>query len=131
MTSSNVVESFGVTVRRQNLGRASWTKQPASSSTQVFISKRVADMIDQEFYREQHRKEFEQEWMNQNKKILTYHVVQEDEVEVVMHSKFNDFDDEENFRSRAKDRILAQQNPQGYCADRCLSTGNCDIFEEM
>jgi hypothetical protein len=82
-------------------------------------------MIDQEYYREQHHQDFEREWMQENKKVLTYHM-QRDVVD--LRSKF---DDEEDFRAKAKDRILAKRDPQLYCLDRCLATGNCDIFEEL
>ena len=30
-----------------------------------------------------------------------------------------------------KDNKMALNNPQQYCADRCVSTGNCDVFEDM
>ncbi len=30
-----------------------------------------------------------------------------------------------------KDRRLARDDPSRYCADRCVSTGNCQVWEEM
>jgi len=107
------------------------THHTRNTATTLFIDKRIADMIDQEYYREQHKKEFEKEWMQENKKILTYHMTKTVEESVVGFSQYINGDDEDNFRSRAKDRIMAQQNPQMYCLDRCLATGNCDIFEEL
>ena len=26
---------------------------------------------------------------------------------------------------------MANDDPMRYCADRCVSTGNCDVFEDM
>lgn len=30
-----------------------------------------------------------------------------------------------------KDRRMARDSPERYCADRCVATGNCDIWEDM
>lgn len=32
---------------------------------------------------------------------------------------------------RRKDKRMAENDPMRYCADRCVSTGNCDVFEDM
>lgn len=32
---------------------------------------------------------------------------------------------------KRKDVRLARNSPQKYCADRCVSTGHCDVFEDM
>lgn len=32
---------------------------------------------------------------------------------------------------RRKDERMAEDDPMRYCADRCVSTGNCDVFEDM
>ena len=32
---------------------------------------------------------------------------------------------------RRKDERMASNDPARYCADRCVSTGNCDVFEDM
>jgi len=37
------------------------------SSTRLFIDDDIADMIDRELYRQQHLKDFENEWMEKNK----------------------------------------------------------------
>lgn len=39
--------------------------------------------------------------------------------------------DMSEFRQAAKDRKLARQDPQRYCADRCVATGNCDVYEDI
>lgn len=30
-----------------------------------------------------------------------------------------------------KDRRMARDDPMRYCADRCVSTGNCQVWEDM
>lgn len=42
------------------------------------------------------------------------------------NADFGEVDDSMQMR---KDRRLAGRDPAAYCADRCVSTGNCDIFE--
>lgn len=32
---------------------------------------------------------------------------------------------------RRKDEKMVEDDPMRYCADRCVSTGNCDVFEDM
>lgn len=40
-------------------------------------------------------------------------------------------DDTQDFRMHQKDKRLAFKDPERYCADRCVATGNCDIFEDF
>mmetsp|Transcript_1750 Transcript_1750/g.3746 ORF Transcript_1750/g.3746 Transcript_1750/m.3746 type:complete len:100 (+) Transcript_1750:419-718(+) len=30
-----------------------------------------------------------------------------------------------------KDKRMAREDPARYCADRCVATGNCDVWEDM
>ena len=30
-----------------------------------------------------------------------------------------------------RDKRMAKRNPEKYCADRCVATGHCDVFEDM
>ena len=34
-------------------------------------------------------------------------------------------------RTRRRDEKMVENDPMRYCADRCVSTGNCDVFEDM
>lgn len=36
-----------------------------------------------------------------------------------------------NVRQLLRDQKLARANPQQYCADRCIATGYCDVFEDL
>ena len=35
-----------------------------------------------------------------------------------------------NRRQLERDRRLARLDPTAYCADRCIATGNCDVYED-
>jgi hypothetical protein len=49
-----------------------------------------------------------------------------------IESEFINLDsDKEEFRMHQKDQRLAFRDPEKYCADRCVATGNCDIFEDF
>ena len=34
-------------------------------------------------------------------------------------------------RQLRKDKKMAKADPQAYCAERCVSTGNCDVYEDV
>ena len=60
--------------------------------------------------------------MEQNRKQILQHVptfVEDGE------------DDLDKFRQYAKDKKLARQDPERYCADRCIATGNCEVYEDI
>ena len=40
-------------------------------------------------------------------------------------------DDSQNLVMKRRDKRLAEKDPQAYCADRCVSTGNCDVYEDL
>ena len=83
----------------------------------------VAEMIDDELHRQTHKKEFEREWMEKNRGAILHH----------MESDFVNTPEPEvkEFQMYKKDKNLAWKDPERYCADRCISTGNCDIFEDF
>ena len=98
-------------------------------TTRLFLEDHIADLIDRELYRQKHKKEFEKEWMEKNRGA-------------VLHSLGGSPYDHENltmnfeeqadaFRQHQKDLKLAAKDPERYCADRCVATGNCDIFEDF
>jgi hypothetical protein len=90
------------------------------STTKLFLEDWVANMIDGELYRQSHLNEFENEWMEKNRaavfsKMESDFMYEPDKTEYVMHRR---------------DEKMAKDNPQKYCADRCVATGNCDIYED-
>ncbi len=40
-----------------------------------------------------------------------------------------DREDDRSSPRRRKDERMAEDDPMRYCADRCVNTGNCDVFE--
>lgn len=40
-------------------------------------------------------------------------------------------DDAAEFRQHRIDVKMATNDPVRYCADRCVATGNCDVFEDF
>ena len=81
--------------------------------------------LDDEFYRETHLKEWNQERRKHDEAVLdrsvpaVFEVDEADLLEPTFHLQ------------EKKDRKLARNNPQKYCADRCLTTGYCDAFEDF
>mmetsp|Transcript_52096 Transcript_52096/g.79107 ORF Transcript_52096/g.79107 Transcript_52096/m.79107 type:complete len:160 (-) Transcript_52096:230-709(-) len=90
------------------------------STTTLFLEDWVANLIDEELYRQSHKKDFENEWMEKNRaavfsRMETDFMFEPDKTEFVMHKR---------------DEKMAKEDPQKYCADRCVTTGNCDIYED-
>lgn len=84
----------------------------------------MAELIDGELDREIHRKEYENEWMKKNRAAVLSR----------MESDFIPFLEEDGageMRQQRKDRRMAEKNPAQYCADRCIATGHCDVYEDM
>lgn len=94
-------------------------------STALFLEDDIADMIDKELQRQKHLKEFENEWMEKNKGAVLQKL--NDDYMITME------EDElrQNFRQKLKDKKLAEKDPYAYCADRCIATGNCDVYEDL
>lgn len=101
-------------------------------------------MIDGELYRQGHRKEYEEAWMEKNRRAVLSRietdfgglVVSNEDNTMNMNDNdskmmmMND-DDRSEYRQHAKDVRLAERDPQQYCADRCVATGHCDVYEDM
>lgn len=81
-------------------------------------------MIDGEIFRQSHKKEFEAEWMEKNREAIFHRMKTEFMPEAVVLP-------DEDYRQHNKDKILADKDPQAYCADRCVATGNCEIYEDL
>jgi hypothetical protein len=95
----------------------------AKVTTKLFLEDWVANMIDGELHRQSHIKDYENEWMEKNRAA----VFQRMETDFGFVSET----DPDEFRIKQKDKRLAEKDPQKYCADRCVATGNCDIYEEL
>mmetsp|Transcript_39450 Transcript_39450/g.118447 ORF Transcript_39450/g.118447 Transcript_39450/m.118447 type:complete len:115 (+) Transcript_39450:802-1146(+) len=69
--------------------------------------------------------EFEKEWHDKTHAIVEQTLKQE------MNLEGEAFMTEDTPRQKAKDKRLAKNDPQRYCADRCVATGNCDVYEDI
>jgi hypothetical protein len=98
-------------------------RAPAPVSTRLYLDDWVADLIDKELYRQGHKKDFEAEWMEKNRAAV-FSKIETD------FGPIGD-PDETDFRMHNKDKKMAENDPERYCADRCIATGNCDIFEDL
>ena len=94
--------------------------------TRIFLEDHVADMVDQEFYRQQHKKD----WVAKNTDQVLHSFHPEEGVGSGSSPLMMDQDDMEEFRQHRKDVKMAKTDPGKYCADRCVSTGNCDVYED-
>lgn len=95
------------------------------TETRLFLEDRIAKLIDEEIYRQGHKKEYEREWMEKNREHVLHSMHAND------HSLMEQEDHVLNFRRYKKDKQMAANDPQRYCADRCIATGNCDVFEDF
>jgi hypothetical protein len=95
-------------------------------ATKLYLEDHIADLIDKELDRLRHKKDLEKAFIRKNEAF-----VRKD-----LPAAF-DFDDTMAMqdimgpRQMKKDKKLARENPQAYCADRCVATGNCEVYEDM
>lgn len=111
------------------------------SKTQIFLEDWVAEMIDNELYRQQHHKEYEAAWMEKNRGAVLSSLSSSDAAassssssnifEGVYPSQMMDLENREAFVEHKRDERMAFLKPEKYCSDRCLATGNCDILEDF
>jgi hypothetical protein len=93
-------------------------------TTRLFLEDHIADMIDMELQRLAHKQEADRAWHQKNEAVIEHDLPQGfdfDEAESAIMAR----------RQKKKDKRLAKQDPQRYCADRCIATGNCDVFEDI
>jgi hypothetical protein len=97
--------------------------QTTTASTRLFLEDRLAKLIDGESHRQTHKEEIDKEWMEKNREAVFYRV----ETDFTPEAATPD----EDFRQHNKDKKLADKDPQAYCADRCIATGNCEVYEDL
>ena len=105
-------------------------QQQKRTRTVAFLKDDIADMIDRELYRQKHRHEFETEWMEQNREAVLSSYRNQMHGPAVPSSMLEE-EDLVTARQYRKDTFMAENNPQQYCADRCIATGNCDVYEDI
>lgn len=126
-----VGNAFVVQRSYSNCGISSQQSPTTTTTTTLYLEDHIASMIDQELWRQGHKSEYEQEWMDKNRHAVLKSVgLTGDNVGDFSNLMLDD-DDTQNFRQHKKDTRMAQKNPQQYCADRCVATGNCDVYEDL
>lgn len=95
-------------------------------ATKLFLEDHIADMIDKELVRLATKQEADREWKRKNDAVLEQKLPQgfDFEESTVMQDVMAP-------RQKRKDKRLAKDDPRAYCADRCIATGNCEVFEDM
>ncbi len=124
-------------------------RQSTTTTTTLYLEDHIAKMIDNEMRRLYQKHETQSQWEAQ----------QQRELQNEIHSLPPNYDFESEFTTdattqqyqnpasvqgftsgvnrsisgpqRRKDEKLVEDDPMRYCADRCVSTGNCDVFEDM
>jgi hypothetical protein len=78
--------------------------------------------VDDELYRERNLDEWKKQRLKNDQAVL----------ESKLPTAFEEADFGEPIfnKQHMRDRKLARDDPQAYCADRCLTTGYCEVFEE-
>ena len=112
------------------------------------IDTNIANMIDAEYYRQHHKEEYNQQWMERNQSLIkttSIHTSNMDTTTTTTSTTSTtntdtdtyrvDNDTDESFllnrRQYIRDMKLAQSNPQQYCMDRCIATGYCEVYEDL
>eukprot|EP00566_Odontella_aurita_P026814 CAMPEP_0113590900 /NCGR_PEP_ID=MMETSP0015_2-20120614/36945_1 /TAXON_ID=2838 /ORGANISM="Odontella" /LENGTH=180 /DNA_ID=CAMNT_0000497171 /DNA_START=121 /DNA_END=663 /DNA_ORIENTATION=+ /assembly_acc=CAM_ASM_000160 len=92
--------------------------------TALNLEDNVAEMIDKEMHRLQHLNEYGAEWHKKNRAMI----------EPTLPTEMDVADDPYEVINRVvpvRDRRLADRDPQSYCADRCVGSGYCEVYEDL
>jgi len=103
----------------------SWGSSRGASSA-LNLDPKIAKMLDKQYFGMTHPEEAkkkEKQFHERNAQYLSSDLP--DKFEGMVYSN------EKDFVQYRKDKKLAQEDPQGYCADRCITTGNCDVYEDI
>jgi len=80
--------------------------------------------VDEEYYRITHKDEYDEQWQRKRDVVK--------DVSLPENFDFSGgFMNGEDRRQLMRDKKLAADSPERYCADRCVATGNCEIFEDF
>mmetsp|Transcript_629 Transcript_629/g.976 ORF Transcript_629/g.976 Transcript_629/m.976 type:complete len:175 (+) Transcript_629:135-659(+) len=95
-----------------------------SSSTMLHLEDEIAEMIDMELLRLTDKQEYFKQMKEQHKKTMQPVLPTQDDY--TAYAALNSDDIVEQRR----DKRMARNNPAKYCADRCISTGHCEVYED-
>ena len=111
-------------------------------STSLFLEDHIANMIDNEMRRlySKHEtdvawKDKQRAWAAETKPLPKHYAFVADEFNDMSPAAVLGFtsgvDRSISGPRRRKDEKMAKDDPMRYCADRCVTTGNCDVFEDI
>mmetsp|Transcript_1992 Transcript_1992/g.2489 ORF Transcript_1992/g.2489 Transcript_1992/m.2489 type:complete len:172 (-) Transcript_1992:177-692(-) len=106
---------------------ASFRVQTSRPRTFVNLEDKIADMIDNELVRLRTKEQTDAQKNARTQAALTPDLPTGFDFQFDEGIMANDVDS----LRMVKDRRLAENDPARYCADRCVSTGFCDVFEEF
>jgi hypothetical protein len=108
-------------------------QQSRGPETRIFLEDWVADMIDSEVYRLEHKEEYEKQWMEKNRGAVLSRISDGSLSSSIGQypSQMMNEEERESFKEHKRDERMAFTKPERYCADRCVATGNCDIYQDF
>lgn len=92
-------------------------------NTQLYLENNIADMIDKEVERLKD--------IGKPKALNAKEPTLPDGFDFNSVNEFQPNVDAANKIQMRKDKRMARDDPMRYCADRCVSTGNCEVWEDM
>ncbi|KAK1736360.1 hypothetical protein QTG54_012960 [Skeletonema marinoi] len=100
-------------------------------SSELHLDNHIADMIDHEVDRLQNIGLWRQKEAEKHKKWAEMEPSLPKGFDFNTVTEFQPNSDAAKKIQMRKDRRMARDDPMRYCADRCVSTGNCQVWEDM
>ncbi len=135
--------SAAYTTAFQIIGPIGSVGRSTRPSTQLNLEDHIANMIDNELKRLHSKDLIESKW-NDKQRALSAEVKPTPDnydfqaefdamspQDILGFSSGVDRTKDTTSPRRRKDEKMAEDDPMRYCADRCVTTGNCDVFEDM
>jgi hypothetical protein len=87
--------------------------------------------IDLEFLRLTNKQEYEKKVRDKNKAVTEPSLPSNFESGNFFGMLNPNSGEQEDSVQKRRDTRMAKNNPEQYCADRCVSAGYCDVYEDM
>mmetsp|Transcript_28074 Transcript_28074/g.43677 ORF Transcript_28074/g.43677 Transcript_28074/m.43677 type:complete len:178 (+) Transcript_28074:58-591(+) len=95
----------------------------------LYLDPKIAEMLDEKYHMMTHPEAAlakEREFQRRNAQYKPDDLPSSFDGEVGL-----DMMSETSPRQLRKDKKMAKEDPQAYCAERCVSTGNCEVYEDV
>jgi len=126
--TSNAVLLAAVISSASAFARSGVTSRVA---TKLHLENHIAEMIDNEFDRLRNIGLWRQKEAEKHKKWSEKEPSYPEGFDFNSVTDFQPNADAAKKIQMRKDRRMARDDPMRYCADRCVSTGNCQVWEDM